>query len=99
MYRELRPIALERLCERILQQIGNISADSSQSKHQRYLKVYQYIHEQDEEISLGFDHNSRSHAFEQILFFRSRNLLDDNEFARFSVELYSNINDIVNQRE
>ena len=94
VFRELRPIALERLCERILQQLGNISADDSQSKHQRYLKIYHYIQEQDKEIALGFDHNSRNRAFEQILFFQSRNLLVDEEFSRFSKELCTRVTNI-----
>lgn len=93
--RELRPVALERLCQRILKEATEIAADDSQSFHQRYLAVYQLIEEQDREIAMGFNSNSRSRAEEQLTFWYSRHLLSDDELARFSPELANFVKSIV----
>ena len=95
VFREIRGIALDRLCQRILQDLDKVSANGTLSHHQRYLKIYQHIREQDREIALGFDHNSRSHAFDQVLFFRSRRLLTDEEFSRFSPDLCTRVENII----
>lgn len=93
-FRELRPLALERLCQRILQTLANLSADADKTYHQRYLEIYQYIREQDREIALGFNHGSRKEAFDQLLFFHSRSLVTDEELTRFSPDLRGTIIDI-----
>ena len=95
VFRGIRGIALDRSCQRVLQELDRISGDATLSHHQRYLKIYQHIREQDREIALGFDHNSRSHAFDQVLFFRSRRLLTDEEFSRFSPDLCTRVENII----
>jgi hypothetical protein len=88
-FRQLRPLALERLCQRILEEIESINADCEKSYHQRYMDIFKVIEQQDKEISLGFDESRRSNALTQLVFFRSRNLLTEVEFERFSAETRS----------
>lgn len=89
--RKIRPLALERLCQRILQQTASLCADESQSHHQRYLNVYKHIHEQNKEIALGFDYDRRSYTLEQLSFFHARDLISEEELSLFSPELQTTV--------
>jgi hypothetical protein len=86
VFRELREVALERFCARVLAEVARLAADESRTSHERHLAVFQLIKEQDEELALGFDSPRRSTAMQQLLFMRSRRLLADEEMARFSDE-------------
>jgi hypothetical protein len=83
LFRELRELALERFCQCVLAEIGSVAADSGQSHHDRYLAVFKLIRERDKELAAAFDEPRRSTALQQLAFIRSRELLTDEEFARF----------------
>ncbi|WP_322806520.1 hypothetical protein [Thermanaerothrix sp.] len=83
----LKPLALERLCLRILHQIqAYITTMPPGASHSTYLAIYRFIHEQDRLIAAGFNHWSRSRAFEHLLIWRRHALLTEDEFASFSAE-------------
>jgi hypothetical protein len=84
--RELRPIALERFCERVLAEIGRVSADDSRTHHDRYLAVYQLVRERDRELAGAFNDCRRSVARMQIGIIRRMGLLTDDEMVRFTPE-------------
>jgi hypothetical protein len=86
LFRQLRELALERFCERVLAEIGNVSSDPGQSHHERYLAVFRLIRERDKELAAAFDEPRRSTALQQLVLIRSRELLTDDEFARFGRE-------------
>lgn len=87
VFRELRPTALERFCQRILDEIQRVSVDVTQSPHQRYLAVYELIRRRDREIANAFNGPRRSAAIQQLLSIRSHRLLTEEELGRFSPEL------------
>lgn len=87
IFRELRAIALERFCRRILDEIRDISADETKSPHQRYLAVYDRIHRRDREIAEAFNDPRRSRAFLQLRSIQFLRLLADEELGRFSPEV------------
>jgi hypothetical protein len=84
--RKLHPVALDRFCRRILEEIESVGADTSKSNHQRYREIYQLIRRRDGEIAEAFDDMRRSMAEIRILSLRKHGLLTDEEFARFSKE-------------
>ena len=87
IFRQLRELALDRFCRRVLDQIGAVASEVAKSNHERYGAIYKLIHEQDKEMAILFDGASRSIAMQQIAGIRYRGLFTDDEFARFSPEM------------
>ena len=85
-FRELRTVALERFCERVLAELVKLATDSPGSNHERYLAVYQLIKKRDKELAGAFDDFRRSTAVRQIAIIQSRGLWTEEELARFSAE-------------
>jgi hypothetical protein len=86
VFRKLKPLALERLCERILTEISQISSDPSPSFHQRYLAVYELVQQRDKELGRAFNAMSRSKAIYGIAHMHAMELVADEELADFSEE-------------
>jgi hypothetical protein len=85
--RQLSPIALERFCRRVLDEVAGLTAaDDGRSNHARYLALYDLVKERDKELAVTFDDLRRSTGFLRLAAVRHRNLLADEEFARFSPE-------------
>src|SRR6266481_2915261 len=84
--RQLHSVAVERFCERILVEIEHTQSDSTKSFHQRYLDIYATMRRRDKEISLVFNDLRRSTALAQLAGMKSRDLLTEDEFSRFSQE-------------
>ena len=62
VFRQLRPIALDRFCWRVLDEIQQVSADTKRSTHERYLAVYDLIQRRDRELADAFNDPRRSHG-------------------------------------
>lgn len=84
--RQLKPQALERLCKEILLEIESINADTTKTFHERYLSTYDTVKRRDKEIALTFDGLSRSTGLIKLAAMKSRGLLTEDEFSRFSPE-------------
>ena len=95
VFKPLREIALERFCERVLDEIARINSDSTKSKHERFLAIYRLVRERDKEIDPIFDYLRRSTAVRQLCAFRSHDLLTEQELRQFSPELVKSVEDIV----
>jgi hypothetical protein len=95
IFKELRKVALERFCKRVLDDIARISSDNTKANHERYLKIYRLVHDRDEEIDPIFDYLRRSTAVRQICAFRFHNLLTEQELQQFSPELVKSVETIV----
>lgn len=91
LLRELRPVALERLCARILRQAAQQSDWAGRSYHQRFLQVHSLIEKGNDEIARAFDDLRRSTAFPRLFVMRTQGLITDEELARFSAETRSRI--------
>jgi hypothetical protein len=66
VFRELREVALERMCERVLKEVREEAEREGKSWHERYLAVNGLIHDRRKEIARGFDGARRSVAWEQL---------------------------------
>jgi hypothetical protein len=86
LFRGLQPVALERFCEGVLSEVGRLASDPGKSAHERYLAVFQLLQRRDKELAEAFDDLRRSTARRQLAIIRSRGLLTEEEFGRFSSE-------------
>jgi len=91
LLRELKPVTLERLCEQILRRAADIATKPGGTNHQRYIKMWELIQEQNQEVAIAFDDHRRSTAFLKILQIHRRGLFTEEEFARFSEETQKHV--------
>jgi hypothetical protein len=95
VFKELRELALERFCSRVLDDIARISSDQAKSKHERYLAICRLIRERGREIDPIFDTLRRSSAVSQLCAFRVRELITEEEFKSLSPELRERIDNLI----
>ena len=95
IFKELRELALERFCSRVLDDIARIGSDQAKSKHERYLAICRLIQERDREIDPIFDYVRRSTAVSQLCAFRVRELMTEEEFKSLSPELRERIDNLI----
>ena len=84
--RRLKPSLLDRLCDEVLNKIARITKDSKGRSHERYLKLWRFLREQDRVIGLAFNDHRRSTALAKVANIHSLGLFTDEEFAEFSEE-------------
>jgi hypothetical protein len=95
LLRELKPAALDRLCKRILLRATEVANTPGTTGHQRYLKLWELIQEQNEELARAFDDHRRSAAFIKIVQIHQLGLFTESEFARFSEETQKRISEFL----
>ncbi|HUI05457.1 MAG TPA: peptide ABC transporter substrate-binding protein [Verrucomicrobiae bacterium] len=81
---QLKPVVLDRFCERILREAISIANASGPTPHQRYLKLHQFIDKKDDDVARAFDDHRRSTALAKIMHIYKLGLFTDGEFAGFS---------------
>jgi hypothetical protein len=86
LFRELRSVALERFCERVLDETVRVASEADKTSHERYLAVYALIDQRNEELASAFDNPRRSTALVQLAHLQGHELLTEEEFSRFSSE-------------
>lgn len=88
-FRELREVALQRFCERVLKELQPHIQDASASPHERYLAVFRLLQERDEELAAAFNDPARSRMILQLALIHGHGLLTSDEFGRFTAETRS----------
>src|SRR5579864_7154693 len=84
VFRELRQRALERFCQRALEEVQSILGDGSRSHHHRYLDVFRLLRTRDDELAHAFNDPRRSRMIIQLAAIHSYGLLESNELGRFT---------------
>jgi hypothetical protein len=84
VFRELRELALERFCKRVLEDLQPLLRNTSRNHHQRYLDVFQFMQARDEEIAVAFNDSRRSRLIVQLSAITAHRLLEPHELERFS---------------
>lgn len=84
LFRQLRPLALERFCQRVLSDIEGLAQECAKTSHERYLAIYDLMQQRDRELADTFNNQRRTMAFEQLARMWALNLLTDDEMAHFS---------------
>lgn len=85
-FKVIKERAIERFCNRALEEFGEVISNTDQHVHNRYLLLYKLVQNRDKEMSLIFDDHSRSKAFLQLTAMRSNDLVDESELAELSDE-------------
>jgi hypothetical protein len=93
LFRQLRPVALERFCEKVLSEIRDISG-TSQSAHERYLRVFRHVRSRDKELAALFDDPRRSHVWTQLSLIHSYGLLTLEEMQHLSPETQQRVSEL-----
>lgn len=93
--RELSKVAYERFCERSLGEVSVVLADAARTKGNQFDEVFRLMKDRDDDLRSIFGNDSRSTAFIRMLALRSRSLLTDEEFARFSAETREAVDSVV----
>ena len=83
-FKPLRDKALERLCDRILAEVGSTMAEDALSSHEKYLKIYSLVRDRDKELGRIFDGYSRARMLSQLAMMQSYELLEPEELECFS---------------
>jgi hypothetical protein len=86
LFRQLRVVALDRYCQRVLGEIGAIASDAGKTSHERYLAIFELIHKRNREMANAFDDPRRSVALIQMRLIRSLGLWTEEEIAQFRQE-------------
>jgi hypothetical protein len=84
VFRQLREVALQRFCQRVLAEVQRLCTDEAKTSHERYLELFQLIEQRDEELALAFNEMRRSAALLQLTAMHSHELLSTEEMERFS---------------
>jgi hypothetical protein len=84
LLRQLKDVALERFCERVLKDIARRSSASRRTYHERYIEIHRLLERRDREVAEAFNGLRRSTAVQQLTVMYSLKLLTDAELARFS---------------
>ena len=84
-WRRLSTDALERFCGRILDEAGSFNKASG-SAHSRYLELFRYLRERDDEIAEVFNDQRRSNAYSQIAAAVRTEIVRRDELKVFSTE-------------
>ena len=98
VFRELREVALERLCEQILDDAANVIADSKNSHHERFGKLFALIRDRNHDIARAFDGPKRSAMLAQLGVIHSFGLLEADDMARFSPETRETVESLASIR-
>ena len=85
VFRELRELALERFCKRVLEELEPLRLNASRSYHERYLDVFELLRDRDEELAHAFNDPRRSRMIVQLAAIHAYGLLEPDELARFTL--------------
>ncbi len=95
VFRKIRVTALDRFCQRVLDELCRIAVDTSQSNHERYLAIYELLHKQDKELAKMFDNPRRSSGLLQLTRMWSMELLTGEELAFFTSDARNAVNAVL----
>jgi hypothetical protein len=94
IFRELRELALERFCKRVLDELPRFGEDTSRNHHERYLELYGWLQDRDDELARAFNDPRRSGMLLQLAVIHALGLLEPDELARFTSETRDSVQSI-----
>jgi hypothetical protein len=97
-FRELREVALDRLCERALSEIDAVVRNSEKSNHERFRELYGLVRDRNHDVARAFDGPKRSSLLVQLSTIVSLGLLKSDELDRFTAETRDTIESLAKLR-
>lgn len=86
IFKQVKATALDKFFSKILSEVQTTVSNSSQSNHERFLKLYYFINSSNKKMSNIFDGYSRSGANLQTMLMRNNDLLSEEMVAKFTAE-------------
>ena len=86
LFRHLHGVALERYCQRAIDDVKSVAQESSDSYHDAYLKMFLLLRERDKTLARIFDNPRRSTALILLTNIILEGLLNEEEISQFSPE-------------
>jgi hypothetical protein len=83
-FKDLKTVALERFCEKVLVECGEVLGNSDRSPHDRYLELSRLMKERDRELAGALDYHSRSKTVMQLIAMRRLNVASGEDLQSFS---------------
>lgn len=93
--RRVHPLALERFCERVLDELERILRNSALNHHERYVEIFKLMQRRDGDIARVFDDPKRSRALTMLAHMRSEGVLTEEEFASLSQQTRSAVHMLI----
>lgn len=90
-FKDVKRVALERFCERILVECREVLEDRDRSAHDRYLELFRLMKERDRELAGVFDYHSRSKTVMQLIAMRRLNVVSGEDLLSLSSETRNRI--------
>ncbi len=91
IFKELQPLALQRYCEGIMEEVDQIISVTKRDPHERYIEMYKIVRDRDKKLAHIFDGFSRSRALDQLVMYYGNDLLSEEEVAQLSEETQEKI--------
>lgn len=95
VFRELREVALDRFCRRVLEEATRICSDTSRGPHERYLEVYRLLQARDESLGRAFDDPRRSRMLWQLAAIRALGALEEEDLSGLTRETRQQVEALV----
>jgi len=95
VFRRLHGIALERYCQRVLEEV-RAAAECKGDYHDCYRSLHRLIRERDKTMAAAFDDLRRSTAFILLANMIGEELLTEEELKQFSLEVQDRI-EVINK--
>ncbi|HXK40113.1 MAG TPA: hypothetical protein VJ837_04745 [Candidatus Paceibacterota bacterium] len=86
LLRELHETALQRFCERVLNEYRGVLDRDSETPHSRFLEIFELNHIRNRQLARAFDDLRRSTALDRLIAMRRLGVVTDEDLAPFSVE-------------
>lgn len=87
VFKKIKELAIERFCERAIDEYREIINDTDDHAHNRFLLLGRIVQNRDEQMGLLFDGHSRSKMTLQLYGMRMEGLVDDELLAQLSEDL------------
>lgn len=84
LLRKLHEIALQRYCERVLDEYRGILDRASDSPHTRFRELFELTHARNRELAGAFDDLRRSTALQRLLAMRELGVITEEDLVPFS---------------
>jgi hypothetical protein len=86
LFRRLHSVALERFCQRVIEEINQATSNCTGDHQNRYLEVFNLIMDRNEQMARAFDGLRRSNAFILLTNIMESGSLTNEEISEFSPE-------------
>lgn len=86
IFKQIKDVAIEKYCARVLDEARDIILDSKESSHEAYLYLYKTLQNRDSHLAMMFDGHSRSKAWLQLIAIRKEGLAEQPLLDKLSEE-------------